>query len=65
MYTKMLRKIPNDSKIVLSVVLGSLIGGVGLGTKKLMYDSDIIIKKNKNYYGRSLTNLDTVIFSSE
>lgn len=60
-----LKKIPNDSKIVLSVVLASLIGGVGLGTKKLMYSSDIIIRKNKNNYNKSLSNLDTVIFSSE
>lgn len=60
-----LKKIPTDSKIVLSVVLGSLFGGVGLGTKKLMYDSDIIIRKNTNNYNKSLSNLDTVIFSSE
>lgn len=57
-----LKKIPNDSKIVLSIVFGSLIGGLSLGTKKLMYDSDIIIRKNKN---KSLSNLDTVIFTSE
>lgn len=60
-----LKKIPTDSKIVLSVVFGSLIGGVGLCTKKLMYDSDIIIRKNKNSYNKSLSHLDTVIFSSE
>lgn len=60
-----LKKIPTDSKIVLSIVFGSLIGGVGLGTKKLMYDSDIIIRKNTNNYNNSLSNLDTVIFSSE
>lgn len=60
-----LRKIPTDSKIVLSVVLGGLLGGIGLGTKKLMYDSDIIIRKNKRSDNYKNTNLDTVIFSCE
>lgn len=60
-----LKKIPTDSKIVLSIVFGSLIGGLGLGIKKLMYSSDIIIRKNKNNYNKSLSHLDTVIFSSE
>lgn len=60
-----LKKIPTDSKIVLSIVFGSLIGGLGLGIKKLMYSSDIIIRKNKNSYNKSLSHLDTVIFSSE
>lgn len=60
-----LRRIPNDSKIVLSVVSASLISGIGLGIKKLMYDSDIIISKSKNNYNKSISNLDTVIFTSE
>lgn len=57
-----LKKIPTDSKFVLSVVFGSLIGGLGLGVKKLMYSPDVIIVKNKK---DSTFNFDTLIFSSE
>lgn len=60
-----LRRIPNDSKIVLSVVTLTSLYGFGLGIKKLMYDSDIIISKSKNNYNKSISNLDTVIFTSE
>jgi hypothetical protein len=47
-----LKKIPTDSKIVLSIVFGSLIGGL----------YNIIIRKNTNNYNKSLS---TVIFTSE
>jgi hypothetical protein len=40
-----LKRIPNDSKIVLSMVCLSLTSGIVLGVKKLVYDADIIIKK--------------------
>ncbi len=60
-----LRRIPNDSKIVLSVVTLTSLSGIGLGIKKLKYDSDIIIRKSKNNYNKSISNLDTVIFTSE
>lgn len=56
-----LKKISTDSKIVLSVVFGSLIGGLGLGVKKLMYSPDVIIK-NKN---RSTFNVDHGLLSPE
>lgn len=62
-YIKMfLKKIPIDSKIVLSVVFGSLVGGLGLGVKKMMYSPDVIIKKNKN---RTTFDLDNGLFLSE
>lgn len=57
-----LKKISTDSKIVLSVVFGSLIGGLGLGVKKLMYSPDVIIIKNKN---RSTFNVDHGLLSPE
>lgn len=59
-----LKRIPNDSKIIITFITGALFGGIGLGVRKLMYDPTVIVNRSKSpktFDKQSLRNWEEII----
>jgi len=51
-----LKRVPTDSKIIITFIACTLFGAVGVGGRKLMYDPDVVILKNKNTNVKTTNN---------